>query len=163
MAAYIGIRTLFPVLLLVVSTIAQSNTINEENSLYVDAVRIYLERSEQEYGRLFRDRDFTKALILKSDSLPDNMPTTVGKYTITYLDSEEIRSKIGKTDQGLTVAELRPINLDKNTLTITVVEYRARLDKKKLTLGLSDGIKMYFRFDCLKNKFVVIRSEFFGV
>jgi hypothetical protein len=152
------------VLFIATTALAQSPVNAESEDLYYKSLKIYLEENEKEYSKLFADRDFTKAIIVKDSFLPQNLPTSIGKYKIEFIDYDELRKRLKKeTNKTLIVAEFRPLLNQGNKFVISIAEYHAKYERSKLSLGLSDGIRIIFRFDCGEEKFVFETFEFFGV
>ena len=152
------------VLLIGSTALAQSSANAESEDLYYKSLKIYLEENEKEYSKLFADRDFTKAIIMKDSFLPQNLPTSIGKYKVDFIDYEELRKRLKKeTNRTLIVAEFGPLLNQGNKFIISIAEYHAKYERRKLSLGLSDGIRITFRFDCGREKFIFETFEFFGV
>jgi hypothetical protein len=147
-----------------VSAFSQTGNTSESGDLYYKALKIYLEENEKEYSKLFSDRDFSRIIVMKDTFLPKNLPNSIGKYKIEFVDYDEVKKRLKKgNDKTLLVAEFRPLINSENRLVISIAEYQAKYEKKRLSLGLSDGIRITFKFDCETEDFVLDKFEFFGV
>jgi phosphopantothenoylcysteine synthetase/decarboxylase len=144
-------------------------TKNGENSLYYKALKIYLEENEKEYSKLFPQRNFHNVLVIKIDLITTKLPAKIGKFKVEYVDYDEltIRAKNNaeqkKNTQTLIASEFQPITNDKNNIVVTISEYKVTYEESRLSLGLSDGIRIEFKYDCLVGDYVLIKFEFFGV
>jgi hypothetical protein len=160
-------------LLLLISSLpvfAQGTLVkDDENSLYYKALKVYLEENEKEYSKLFPQRDFHNVIVVKNNLITEKLPDKIGRFKIAYADYDELTVKAKniaekkKTAQTLFASEFQPIVNDKNKLVITISEYKVGYEGNRLTLGLSDGIRIEFKFDCSTGEYVVDKFEFFGV
>lgn len=164
---------LFLLFLISTATIFSQGTLtkSEKNNLYYKALKVYLEENEKEYSKLFPQRDFHNVIVVKNDLITTKLPNKVGKFKIEYVDYDELTVKAKdmamaeekNNTKSLIVSEFQPIINNENRLVITISEYIVTYERNRLNLGISDGIRIEFRFDCLIGDYVVDKFEFFGV
>jgi hypothetical protein len=139
-----------------------------EESLYYQALKNYLEKKEQEYSKVFPDRDFRNILVAKDALITKNLPTKIGVYSVSFVNFDELAELAKKNDSNdseinISLVEMQPIKNEENKLVIKVIESDARYEKNRLSLSVSDGAKIYFIFDYSKQTYVVAKVEFFGI
>lgn len=160
---------LLALILLVAPSFSQRASMKETNkSLYYEALKTYLEKNEQEYSKLFPERDFRNITVAKNSFITKNLPSEIGDYSINFVNYDELVELVKKntakdSEAKTTVVEIHPIKNEENKLAIKVVKSNARYEKKQLSLAVSDGGKIYFSFDCSKQTYVVDKIDFFGI
>ena len=144
------------------------STKESDKGLYYEALKTYLEKNEQEYSRLFPERDFRNVIVATDSFITKNLPDKIGVYSINFVSYDELLELVKKrtatdSEEKISVVEVHPIRNEGNKLVVKFVESNARYEKKQLSLAVSDGANIYFSFDCSKQSYIIDRVDFFGI
>ncbi len=164
--------TSFVVLLLSLSLSCAPATAQSDSTedLYVIALEASLMQMAHEWGTIDdsnagkRVRTDYRSVVVKIDQvIPSGLPVQVGSSQVEYLDHDELVQRAKRLRRPFAILEGVPMTVEGSTPVVTYRQLWVTFRKGMLHLGLSAWSKVYFRFDCQGNRFVVDRVQLGGI
>ncbi len=89
----------------------------------------------------------------------DSIPPQIGRHKIILITRDTQRVLYEDHNNKLIHTRISPLTIKDEKLFITITPYHGTFKKKQYFLGASDGVTIYFKFDCNKKKYVFDRIE----
>jgi hypothetical protein len=98
-----------------------------------------------------------KIVVLDDHDFIRGLPAKIGDFEIEYLKDPALRQRYAQLKRDLPVVALSPMQNRGETLVVRCWNYSAKVQKRKLILGVLGGRDVEFRFDCTARKYVIGR------
>ena len=107
--------------------------------------------------------DYRHILVAANPEITDHLPSTFGDHAVEYLDNKAEIARYKKTKKEYAILKIHPIQNDNQGLRINISVYWVSYTKGRLNFGLSDWSDVKFRYDCVKQDFVVSSVDLRGI
>ena len=136
-----------------------------DSNLYVKALSAcYTEQAKTAQNIQPENRyEFYNRVIEQDNSLTKNLPTQFGEFKIEYLNRKSIADKYKKNKQVFGVRVVNPMHNDGATIRVSFSDFIVSYKKRVYNYGLEGGCIVEFKFDCPLGKFIIAKTDLWGV
>jgi hypothetical protein len=153
------------VLILIISCLKGFGQDNENEKIYLQALDRYAVEMDSFYYK--NSKEINKKIIyLEKPNFIDfkTLPSKIGNYKIVLLTKDNLEEIYHKENFKLYHTRIFPIEITEGKLMIGIIPYHGEMKNgKDLSLGLSDGTSVYFKYDCNLKTFVHDKTENWGI
>lgn len=105
----------------------------------------------------------TKNIYLQKPDYIDSIPSMINGYKVTLITPSNQTTLYKEHQSKLIHTVIFPVNVQDSILKVTITPYRGELKKNHYNLGVSDGTTIYFKFDCIRQRFITYKVESWGI
>lgn len=135
----------------------------ESDRIYWSALEQYtlaVDTFYSKYSNGFKDKN----IYLQKPEYVDSIPKEVNGYHITIITSSNKKKLYKDHNNKLLHTIMFPVAVEDSLISITLTPYHGELTKRKhYSLAVSDGTTVYFKFDCVKQRYLVYKVDNWGI
>jgi hypothetical protein len=107
--------------------------------------------------------DWHKVIMEKDPELTDGMPSVLDDYRVEYLDCQELIDRYKKLRKEFSIIIVHPMKNEGKRLKVWFSVAWIKYEKRTLRYGFSAWSKVYFRYDCAAQEYVVDEVKLGGI
>ncbi len=104
-----------------------------------------------------------RIIFLQKPEYVDSIPKEINGYHIVLLTPINQRKLYKDHNDRLIHTKMFPIAVEDSTMFITFTPYHGSFKHNNYRLGVSDGVTIYFKYDCLSKQFIVFKVQCWGI
>ena len=123
---------------------------------------------ERQYGHFKEDQfayavDYKHLIVCSDESVSEEFPIEVDGQSFEYLSKEALLSRRQTSKKDFRVLIVNPAKIDGSKLKVVVEQRSVTFYDNNPALSISDWAAVFFRFDCVQNRFVLDSVKVGGI